>query len=118
MTIEDNLFTALKGLCGNRMYTGFIPTAAAKPYITYSQVGGEPLSYTDNIVPNLQHGRFQFNVWGNTRAQCMALMAQIETALVTSELFQARPSSAPMTDYDHDMALHSAMCDFSIYSNR
>jgi len=45
-------------------------------------------------------------------------MAQIETALVTSTAFQARPIGAPHSLYDNDMQLYGAMQDFSVYSAR
>jgi len=118
VAIEDDIFTAIKGLCGNRAFPDKADYGTAKPYVTYSQIGGEAFSHMANTVPGKQNGRFQFNVWGDTRAQCSALMAQIETALVTSTAFQARPIGAPSGGYDPDMDLRSSQCDFSIWSNR
>jgi len=118
MTIETSLFDATKSLCSNRVFPDVAPYGTALPYITYTQVGGEAFSHLANTVPDKQIGRFQFNVWGTTRAACSALMAQIETALVTSTAFQARPVSAPTSIYDSDMALYGAMCDYSIVSTR
>lgn len=118
MTVESSIYTALKSLCANRVYFDVAPMGAAMPYITFTQVGGEAISYLENTVPSLQHGRFQFNVWGTSRSACSALMAQIETALVTSTAFQARPIGAPQSLYDHDMQLYGAMQDFSVFSSR
>lgn len=118
MTIESDLFDAVKGLVSNRAFPDFAPLATALPYITYTQIGGEPASFVENTVPSKKNGRFQVNVWGTTRASCSSLILQIESALVTATAFQARPVSAASSDYDHDMALYGAMQDFTIWSTR
>ncbi len=92
--IEALVYTALKSICASRVYFDVAPMGAAMPYITFTQVGGEAFSHMANTVPDKQNGRFQFNAWGNSRSACSALMAQIETALVTSTAFQARPIGA------------------------
>lgn len=118
MTIETSIFTAIGSLCGGRLFPDFAPLGTAKPYVTYTQIGGEPVNYTDNFVPNLQNGRFQFNVFGITRPQCSALMLQIEAALIMSSAMQARPIGALASDYDHDMRIYESRQDFSIWAAR
>lgn len=118
MTIEALIYTAIKTLCANRVYFDIAPMGAAMPYITFTQVGGEAFSHMANTVPDKQNGRFQFNVWGNSRSQCSALMAQIESAMVTSAAFQARPIGAPQSLYDADMQIFGSQCDFSVWSSR
>lgn len=118
MTIEADLFTALRALVSDRVFPDMAPLTTVQPYITYSQVGGEPFSYIENVVPNKQNGRFQVNVWGATRASVSATMLLVESALVTATAFQARPVSAPATGYDHDMLIYTSMQDFTIWSSR
>lgn len=118
MTIESDLFTTLKSLCGNRVFPDKADLGTALPYVTYTQIGGEVLSPLANVVADKKNGRLQFNVWGSTRASVSALILQIESALVTSTLFQARPIGAASHDYNYDMALYGAMQDFSIWSSR
>lgn len=118
MTVEADVFTTIKGLCGNRAYPDVAPPNTTKPYVTYTQIGGEVLSPLANVVADKKNGRIQFNVWGDTRSSVSALMLQIEAALVTSSLFQARPIGAARHDYDYDMAIYGAMEDFSIWSTR
>ena len=117
MTIEADIYTALKGLVGNRCFPDFAPLSTVRPYITYVQIGGEPLA-TVGGVSSLKHGRIQVNVWGDSRSVCSATMKQIEAALVAASPFTARPLSALSSAYDHDMMVYSAMQDFSIYSPR
>ena len=118
MSVESDIYTLLKGLVGNRCCPDFAPIATVRPYITYVQIGGEALSYTDDTLPNGKNGRFQVNVWGDTRSQCSALMLQVEAALIQATAFQARPVSAPSSDYDHDMLVYGSMQDFSVWSTR
>lgn len=118
MTIESDLFAALKSLCGNRVYPDVAPIGTARPYVLYSQVGGEAVSYVEDAVPDKQNGRIQFTVWADTAASRTALITQIESAMVTAQAFQARPIGAPSKTYDHDMQLFGAMQDFSVWSSR
>jgi hypothetical protein len=118
MTIEAKIYSALSPLVGGRVFPDVAPLTTVRPYIVYNQVGGEVLSYLENTVPTKQNGRFQLNVWADTRATCAAVMLQVETALVTSTTMQARPISAPVGDFDNDMDLFGAMQDFTIWSDR
>ena len=118
MTVESDIFQALKGLAADRVFPDFAPIATAQPYVTYTQVGGESVAYLENALPSKKNGRFQVNVWGSTRASCVALMKQVEAALVAATAFQARPTSEPTSSYDHDSMIYSSLQDFSIWSNR
>lgn len=118
MTIEAEIYSALKGLVSNRCFPDFAPLSTARPYITYAQIGGEAIGYLDNTVPDGKIGRFQINVWGDTRASVSALMLQVEAAMIQATAFQARPLSAPSSDYDHDSLVYGAMQDFSVFSTR
>jgi hypothetical protein len=118
MTVEANIYSALKALVGNRVFPDMAPLSTVKPYITYSQIGGEALTYLEAAVPSKQNGRFQFNVWGDTRSQCSALMLEVEAALVGATTIQAKPIDAPSSAYEHDMLMYGSMQDFSIWSDR
>lgn len=118
MTVEADIFTALKGLVGNRCFPDVAPITTAKPYITYSQIGGEAISYVDDALPDHKMGRFQINVWADTRASASSVMLQAEAAMVLATAFQARPVSAPASDYDNDMLTYGSMQDFNVTSIR
>lgn len=118
MTVEADIYTAIKGLVSNRCFPDLAPLSTVRPYITYVQIGGEALSYIDNTIPDGKHGRFQINVWGDSRASVAALMLQVEAAMIQATAFQARPVSAPSSDYDHDMLVYGARADFSVFSSR
>lgn len=118
MTVEADIYTALKSLVGNRCFPDLAPLSTVRPYITYVQIGGEAISYLDNAVPDGKIGRFQINVWGDTRASVSALILQVEAAMIQATAFSARPLSAPSSDYDHDSLVYGAMQDFSVFSTR
>ena len=118
MTIEVKIYNVLKALAGGRVFPDVAPTSAVRPYITYSQIGGEALAYLERAVPSKQNGRFQVDVWGDSRLSCASTMLQVEQALVESQDFQAKPVSAPSSSYDHDMAVYGSNQDFSIWSDR
>ena len=118
MSTESDIYNALKGLVANRCYPDFAPLSTARPYITYVQIGGEALSYLDNAIPSGKYGRFQINVWGDTRASVSALILQVEAAMILASAFQARPVSAPSSEYDHDMLVYGSMQDFNVFSTR
>ena len=118
MTIEADIFNTLKGLVGNRCFPDVAPITTAKPYITYTQIGGEAISYVDDTLPDHKHGRFQINVWADTRASASSVMLQVEAAMVQASAFQARPVSAPSSDYDNDMLTYGSMQDFNVTSPR
>jgi hypothetical protein len=118
MTVESDIFNALKSLVSDRVFPDVAPLNTTKPYITYSQVGGEAFTYLERSVPSLQNGRFQVNVWGTTRAACSALMLQVESAMTISTTFQCKPIGAAVGSYDPDMLIYSSMQDFSVTSAR
>lgn len=118
MTIEADIYTALKGLVANRCFPDFAPLSTVRPYITYVQIGGEALSYIDNTLPDGKHGRFQVNVWADTRSSASSVMLQVEAAMIQSTTFQARPVSAPSSAYDHDSLVYGSMQDFNVFSAR
>lgn len=118
MTVESDIYNTLKTLVSNRVFPDIAPISTVKPYITYSQIGGEAISYIENTVPDGKIGRFQFNVWADTRASASSVMLGVEAALITATAFAARPIGASSSSYDYDMALYGSMQDFTIASTR
>ena len=116
MTIEADIFNTLKGLVGNRCFPDVAPITTAKPYVTYVQIGGEWIVYTDDELADKQKARFQVNVWADTRSSASAVMRQVVAEMVKSQNFQCRPVGGTSSGYDHDMLTYSSMQDFSVFS--
>jgi hypothetical protein len=117
MTVESDLYDTLKVICA-RTFPDVAPFDTPKPYVTYQQIGGDVIRPLANVVPDKENGEFQVNVWAETRVSAKALIKQIEAALIVATTFQARPVSAPSSDYDHDNLVYGALQSFSIWSTR
>ena len=113
MTIEADLFNALKGLVSNRVYPDVAPLGATMPYITYQQVGGDSVSFLEAALPDKRNGRFQINVWSATRNEASTLMRTIATTLVSA--LRADPMGEPVSDIDIDTGSYGSRQFFSIW---
>lgn len=118
MTVEADIFSLLKGLVGNRVFPDVAPFETERPYLTYQQVGGTPLSFIDNTVPGAKHGLFQVNVWADTRAAAAALALQVEAAFIGATAFQARPASGQIGQHEPDLNRYGTVQDFDVWSSR
>lgn len=115
MTVESDIFDALKALVANRVYPDVAPVGAALPYITYQQVGGGALNFVEAASPSKKNGRFQVNVWAATRESAAALSRQVEDALRTTTALQTTVLSAPVAGYEEDTLLFGTRQDFSVW---
>lgn len=115
MSIETSLFSSLQGLVAGRCYPDTAPESATTPYITYQQVGGEPVNLLDSAVPSKKNGRFQVNVWADTRAQASVLAGQVEDALRAVSALQPTVLGAPVAVYEPDTRLRGTRQDFSFW---
>ena len=119
MSVEAELTTLLKTLC-DRVFPDVAPAGTARPYVTYSGIGGKPLRFLDNTAGDKRNTIMQINVWSSTRAQTMDLIRDIEEALCASATFTATPMDEPFSAYEEDAEppLYGANQDFSIYATR
>jgi hypothetical protein len=115
MTVEADLFNALKGLVSNRVYPDVAPANATKPYLTYQQVGGVGVNFIDTSVPSKKNARFQINVWAQTRGAAAILARQVEDALRSTTSLQTTVLGAPVADYEEDTQLYGTRQDFSFW---
>lgn len=115
MTVEADLFSALNGLFGGRFYPDVAPQGVARPYGTYQQVGGRAIAYLESAVVGLRNGRFQVNVWSDSRLTTNSLWRQVEDALVASTTLRAIPLGAPVSVYEPETKLYGTRQDFSTW---
>ena len=118
MTTESDLFNTIKGLVANRAYPDLAPMNTPRPFIVYSQVGGEAIAFLNSSLPDKKHGRFQIDVYADSRAACALVALQVETAMTTTAFFNARAMSAPTSTYEPDVLMFGSQQDFSIWSIR
>jgi hypothetical protein len=84
MSLESDVFDAIKGLVSNRVFPDVAPLSTTRPYVTYQQVGGDAVNYMESVHPGRRHARIQVNVWAETRLAANTLARSIEVALVNS----------------------------------
>ena len=114
MSLEGDLYNALKGLVSNRVYPDVSPDAPAFPLIIYQQVGGEAFEFLEHTIPNKHHARIQIMVWAKTRLAASALAHSVRTALVTGSL-KANTYGAPVSLYDAALKLYGNRTDYGIW---
>lgn len=115
MSIEGDIFAALKGLVANRVFPDVAPETTARPYIVYQQVGGAAVNFLDPTAPSKKNGRFQVSVWADTRSQAAALARQVEDTLRVDPNLQATVLGAPVGVYEADTKLRGSHQDFSFW---
>ncbi len=116
MTVEADLYTALKSLVGNRVYRDIAPqTVTDLPRITFQQIGGQALNFVDPTVPTKKNARFQVNVWAADRDAAAALSRQVEDALRVAVGLQTSVLAAPVAMYEEDTKLYGTRQDFSVW---
>lgn len=117
MSLETSLYTTLSPICP-RVFPDIAPATTATPYVTWQQVGGSSMVYTEGTLPDKRNARIQINVWAKTRIEANALCMQIESTLCASPLFQAEPAGALLAAIDDDTDLRGAMQDFYVWADR
>jgi hypothetical protein len=119
MTVEADIFTALKGLVSNRVYPDLNDAqTVTTPYIVYQEISGEVVNFMEAAVASKKNGRFQIACWATTRAASKALALQVESAMVLASTFQAKPIGGQTSVYDEDTKLRGTRQDFSVWSTR
>ncbi|MBA3588301.1 DUF3168 domain-containing protein [Methylibium sp.] len=116
MTLETDLYTALRGLVSDRVYPDVAPLSTPRPYITYQKVGGTTANFLESVVVPKTNARVQVNCWADTRLASAALMKQIEAAIVTSTTLRGFVLSRPICVHEDELSLYGEFQDFSIWS--
>jgi hypothetical protein len=115
MTIEAQVFEALRQLVGGRVYPDLAPAGVARPYIVYQQVGGDVVNFLDLTIPSKRNSRMQLCAWADARNEASALIEQAEMAMRAVTALQATPLGAPVATYDEETELRGARQDFSLW---
>ena len=118
MTVEENIVALLGPLVSNRVYPDTAPAGEPRPHITFQQVGGESIHFMERAVPSKKNGRFQVNVWSDTRLEAADLALQVENAFLTATTMQATPLGSPIALHEDDLNFYGTQQDFSIWSDR
>ena len=117
MSLEADLVTALAAVCP-RVYPDTAPDSPTTPYVVYQALGGGVINPLANVVAGKVNAFMQITVWSPRRDESLAVLRAIETALVQTSAFSARPQSAPRWSMDELVEVRGAAQDFSIWADR
>lgn len=95
-----------------KVFPDIAPMDTPYPYITFSYVGGVPISTFCGDAP--VNSRIQFNVWAQTRLQANAI-AEAISALVTEPPFRAVSQARPVAEYNAVTKARGSRLDFSFW---
>jgi hypothetical protein len=114
MSLEANVFDALKALVGNRVYPDVAPAGTDTPFIVYQQVGGEAINFLEAGMPGVRNARMQISCWAQSRLAASALARAAEEAIVAGNL-KAFAIGALTAVHEPDTGLYGTHQDFSIW---
>ncbi len=115
MTVESQIFNALKTLVSERVYPDVAPDQPVLPYITYQGVGGSAINFIDGDLPGKRNARIQVTIWASTRLEASALAEQAEDAMRTVTALQTTVLGAAVSDYEEETKLYGSRQDFSVW---
>lgn len=116
MSMELMVSTALQGLVEGRVYPDFVESGAQAPYIVFQAVGGNPINFLGNDVPDKERSRVQVSVWAATRLEASDLGKQAENALRVVEALQTTVLTGRIATFDEDAELRGTMQDFEFFT--
>jgi len=114
MSFEGDIAAVLRTVCP-RVFPDVAPVSTQRPYVTYSQFGGDVINPLNNAPPGKRNAFMQVNVWSSTRLEASNMIRQIEDAMRGASAFNAKPQAAASNDYDPDVPVYGASQDFSCW---
>lgn len=115
MSVETQIYSALKTLVNNRVYRDIAPPeVTALPRITFQQVGGDAINFLSGDRPSKKWARIQCNCWDDRRDDVMALARSVEDALRAETDLGTTVLGAPVAVYEPETRLYGSIQDFSV----
>ena len=114
MSFEGDIAATLRTVCP-RVFPDVAPAGTQRPYATYQLYGGYVINPVGNEPPGKRSAFVQVNVWSATRLEANNLIRQVEDAMRTTALFQAKPDSALRSTYEEDGPVYGAMQDYACW---
>lgn len=118
MTIETEIFTALRGLVSDRVYPDVNDEGTDAPYIVHQRVGGATPTFLERASPSQEGVRLQVTSWATTRIAAVALAKQVQDTLVALTTVAAKPAGDPVSLHDPDTKLRGSTQDFIVWVDR
>jgi hypothetical protein len=119
VSLESDFSAVLLTQCP-RVTPGDSDLNAARPFVTWDHIGGDPMRYMDNTAADKVLALLQVNSYAETRAAVLTLANQIEAALCSATSINSRPLGRPFCGVHRDVepALHYAQQEFEVLGDR
>lgn len=112
--MDEVLHAAIAAVIPN-CYGTVAPANAAKPYVIWQRIGGDPPEYLDNEDPQVDQALVQVEIYADEILEPKQLMHVLASALRQHPELTVRPNGGMRDDFDHDMQLFSAARDFTVF---
>lgn len=116
MSMESILAATLGPLAGDRVFPDVGPENVGLPYITYQQVGGDPVNFLGGDAPSQRNSRVQINVWGATRQTVAELARAVEAAVRSTPGLRPTVLTSGIATFEPDTRLYGSLQDFSFWT--
>lgn len=110
--IQEQLFAALSGVAGGRVFPNVAPNNVARPYVVYARVASTPENTLADGAP-VENTRFQIDCFDATYAAAVALAEVVKTAMKASSLTNLL--LLEQDQFEPDALLHRVILDFSVW---
>ena len=110
--IQEQLFTALSGVAGGRVFPNLAPNDVQTPYLVYLRVASVPENTLADGIP-IESTRVQIDCFDTTYAAVITLAESVKAALRASSLTQVLLME--QDQFEFDALLHRVILDFSIW---
>jgi hypothetical protein len=111
--IQQDLFAALSGVAGGRVFPNVAPNNVQKPYVVYARVSSAPENTLADGAP-IENTRLQVDCFDTTYAAALALAAAVKTAIKSSAITHVL--LLEQDQFEPEALLHRVILDFSIWN--
>ena len=111
--IQQNLFAALAGVAGGRVFPNVAPNNVSKPYVVYSRVSIAP----ENTLADgasVENTRLQVDCFDTTYSAAVALAETVKAAMKSSAITHVL--LLEQDQFEPEALLHRVILDFSVWN--
>ena len=110
--MQAQLFTAISGVAGGRVFPNLAPNDVQTPYLVYLRVASVPENTLADGVP-IDNTRVQIDCFDTTYAAALTLAESVKAALRASNITFVLLME--QDQFEFDALLHRVILDFSIW---
>ena len=111
--IQQDIFTALSGVAGGRVFPNIAPSNVQKPYVVYARVSSAPENTLADGAP-IENTRLQVDCFDTTYAAAVALAETVKAAIKSSAITHVL--LLEQDQFEPEALLHRVILDFSIWN--